>query len=43
MEGADTLQAGQANKRVVKLDDGSVLNRYWDDRDTPRPESGSTI
>ena len=39
MEGADTLQAGQANKRVVKLDDGSVLNRYWDDRDTPRPES----
>lgn len=43
MEGADTLQAGQANKRVVKLDDGSVLNRYWDDRDTPRPESGSMI
>ncbi|MEQ4451849.1 alpha,alpha-trehalase [Kosakonia sp. YIM B13605] len=39
MEGADTLQPGQANKRVVKLSDGSVLNRYWDDRDTPRPES----
>ncbi|WP_312777522.1 alpha,alpha-trehalase [Pseudescherichia sp.] len=39
MEGADTLQPGQANKRVVKLEDGSVLNRYWDDRDTPRPES----
>ncbi|MBU5512648.1 alpha,alpha-trehalase TreA, partial [Enterobacteriaceae bacterium S18_ASV_15] len=33
------LQPGQANKRVVKLDDGSILNRYWDDRDTPRPES----
>ncbi|WP_220717028.1 alpha,alpha-trehalase [Enterobacter hormaechei] len=39
MEGADGLQPGQANKRVVKLDDGSILNRYWDDRDTPRPES----
>ncbi|PJD08269.1 alpha,alpha-trehalase [Enterobacter mori] len=39
MEGADGLQPGQANKRVVKLDDGTILNRYWDDRDTPRPES----
>ncbi|MGL4427735.1 MAG: alpha,alpha-trehalase [Silvania sp.] len=39
MEGADALQPGQANKRVVKLEDGAVLNRYWDDRDTPRPES----
>ena len=39
MEGADALQAGQASKRVVKLEDGSLLNRYWDDRDTPRPES----
>jgi alpha,alpha-trehalase len=39
MEGQDALQNGQANKRVVKLDDGAVLNRYWDDKDTPRPES----
>ncbi|HGY9603290.1 alpha,alpha-trehalase [Enterobacter roggenkampii] len=39
MDGVDTLQPGQANKRVVKLDDGAILNRYWDDRDTPRPES----
>ncbi|PWG71765.1 alpha,alpha-trehalase [Enterobacter mori] len=39
MEGVDGLQPGQANKRVVKLDDGTILNRYWDDRDTPRPES----
>lgn len=39
MDGVDALQPGQANKRVVKLDDGVVLNRYWDDRDTPRPES----
>lgn len=39
MDGVDALQPGQANKRVVKLDDSAVLNRYWDDRDTPRPES----
>jgi Neutral trehalase len=39
MEGVDSLQAGDANKRVVKLKDGTVLNRYWDDKDTPRPES----
>ena len=39
MEGADGLQPGQANKRVLKLADGSILNRYWDDRDTPRPEA----
>ncbi|RTM80814.1 alpha,alpha-trehalase [Enterobacter quasiroggenkampii] len=39
MGGVDALQPGQANKRVVKLDDGAILNRYWDDRDTPRPES----
>ena len=39
MEGVDSLQTGDANKRVVKLKDGTVLNRYWDDKDTPRPES----
>ncbi|WP_213132547.1 alpha,alpha-trehalase [Citrobacter sp. FP75] len=39
MEGVETLQPNQQNKRVVKLGDGTVLNRYWDDRDTPRPES----
>ncbi|MGT8856620.1 alpha,alpha-trehalase [Enterobacter sp. 186315] len=39
MDGVDALQPGQGSKRVVKLDDGAVLNRYWDDRDTPRPES----
>ncbi|MCM7166274.1 alpha,alpha-trehalase [Enterobacter quasiroggenkampii] len=39
MDGVDALQPGQASKRVVKLDDGAILNRYWDDRDTPRPES----
>lgn len=39
MESADSLQPGDANKRVVKLRDGTLLNRYWDDNDTPRPES----
>lgn len=39
MEGIETLQPGQQNKLVVKLDDGTILNRYWDERDSPRPES----
>ncbi len=39
MDGQDALQNGEANKRVVKLNDGALLNRYWDDKDTPRPES----
>jgi alpha,alpha-trehalase len=39
MEGAQVLKAGAAHRRVVKLADGSVLNRHWDDRTTPREES----
>ncbi|BDU15270.1 alpha,alpha-trehalase TreA [Lysobacter auxotrophicus] len=39
MRGAERLAPGQASRRVVRLADGSVLNRYWDDRDTPRPEA----
>jgi alpha,alpha-trehalase len=39
MDGAQTLAAGSAHRRVVRLADGRLLNRYWDDRDTPRPES----
>ena len=39
MEGADTLARGHAHRRVVRLPDGVVLNRYWDDSDEPRPES----
>ncbi|HLY53591.1 MAG TPA: trehalase family glycosidase, partial [Steroidobacteraceae bacterium] len=39
MEGAEGLKAGDAHRRVVALADGSILNRYWDDRDTPRDES----
>jgi alpha,alpha-trehalase len=30
-----------AQLRVVRLSDGSILNRYWDDLDTPRPEAYS--
>jgi alpha,alpha-trehalase len=39
MDGAEGLKAGEAYRRVVRLNDGSVLNRYWDDRPEPRPES----
>ena len=39
MDGADRLQPGQAYRRVVRLPGGAVLNRYWDDRPEPRPES----
>ncbi len=39
MAGAEALTAGAAHRRVVKLDDGAVLNRYWDDSDAPRDES----
>lgn len=28
-----------ASRRVVKLQDGTILNRYWDDCDSPRPEA----
>jgi alpha,alpha-trehalase len=39
MQGASGLQPGAAERRVVALADGAILNRYWDDRDTPRDES----
>ena len=39
MAGAERLERGQAVARVVRLDDGSLLNRYWDDRVVPRTES----
>ena len=38
MDGADGLAPGTASRRVARLPDGSVLNRYWDDRPEPRPE-----
>lgn len=39
MDGAEALEPGSASKRVVRMADGALLNRYWDDNDTPRPES----
>ena len=39
MKGDSTVQEGEAQGRVVKMDDGSALNRYYSDRSTPRAES----
>lgn len=39
MDGASTLAPGKATRHVVRLTDGTVLNRYWDDRAAPRDES----
>ena len=39
MQGEAGMQPGTAHRRVVAMADGAVLNRYWDDADTPRDES----
>jgi alpha,alpha-trehalase len=39
MDGEKGLAKGAAHRRVVAMPDGSVLNRFWDDQDTPRDES----
>jgi len=39
MAGAEEMRPGDARGHCVCLDDGSILNRYWDERDTPREES----
>lgn len=39
MDGAERLAPAQVYRRVVRQPDGGVLNRYWDDRPEPRPES----
>ncbi len=40
MEGSNDLTTSNpAHRRVVRLTDGAILNRYWDDRATPRAES----
>ena len=42
MSGSDALapcETGAANRRVVRLPDGSFLNRYWDERAEPREEA----
>lgn len=39
MAGSTCLDASGACQHVVRMPDGSLLNRYWDARDTPRDES----
>jgi alpha,alpha-trehalase len=39
MSGSEGLAPGSANGRVARLADGTLLNRHWDDRDTPREEA----
>jgi alpha,alpha-trehalase len=39
MDGAETVKPGNALKSVVKLKDGTLLNRYWDEQSLPRQES----
>ncbi|MFT0172923.1 alpha,alpha-trehalase TreF [Paraburkholderia mimosarum] len=39
MAGAQTLAPGRATRHVVRLPDGTLLNRYWDARNRPRDES----
>jgi alpha,alpha-trehalase len=39
MDGAERLGPAQVYARVVRLPNGPVLNRYWDDLAEPRPES----
>ena len=39
MRGAAQLHRGGTHARAVAMPDGAILNRFWDDRDTPRDES----
>ena len=39
MEDEDQVLPGHAKRNVVRLLDGTVLNRYWDERPVPRDES----
>ncbi|TWB11150.1 alpha,alpha-trehalase [Gluconacetobacter diazotrophicus] len=39
MDGADRVAPGAAWRHVVRLPDGTLMNRHWDDMDTPRDES----
>ncbi len=38
MKGSGGLNGQQACAHVVKMEDGALLNRYWDTENTPRPE-----
>ena len=40
MDGEDRItEPGKGYRRVVKLPGEVIVNRYWDDNDTPRPEA----
>ncbi len=39
MDGAERLGPAQVYRRVVRLPNGPILNRYWDDLAEPRPEA----
>jgi alpha,alpha-trehalase len=39
MNGSEGLPAGHASRHVVRLADGTLFNRYWDERAAPRDES----
>lgn len=39
MDGGEVLRPGECHRRCVCLEEGLWLNRYWDDRDSPREES----
>lgn len=40
MKGSGEVSAkAPAKYRVVRMPDGAILNRYWDEHDTPRPEA----
>lgn len=39
MSDEDRVRPGEQIRRVVRLNDGALLNRYWDDSDAPRDES----
>ena len=39
MEGSAAIKNGSAFKQLVKLPDGNVLNRYWDEGAKPRSEN----
>ncbi len=39
MRGANKLKPGEAFRNTVRMPDGEIMNRYWDESDKPREES----
>ena len=39
MDEGEELRPGEAHQHVVRTPTGELLNRYWDERDTPREEA----